>query len=69
MEKTVLFYLCCIIATVMLYNYNEQVKEDDTGWACSTNGEKRNAYTYNIHRKARKKEITRETKEWMGGYY
>jgi hypothetical protein len=26
------------------YNYNDQVNEDEMGRACSTNGDKRNAY-------------------------
>jgi hypothetical protein len=37
------------------YNYNNQVKEDEMGRACSTHGE-------NFIGKARRKEPTRKTK-------
>jgi hypothetical protein len=34
----------CITCTFSKYNDNDHVKEDKMGRACSTNGEKRNAY-------------------------
>jgi hypothetical protein len=33
------------LALFAKYNLNHEVKEDEMGRACSTNGEKRNAYT------------------------
>jgi hypothetical protein len=44
------------------YNYNDQVKENDMGRACSTNGENRNAYMLLV-RKVEK--TTRKTKMYM----
>jgi hypothetical protein len=44
-----------------MYNYNDQVKEDEMGRACSTNGKKRKAYRIFVGGKARRKETTRKT--------
>jgi hypothetical protein len=38
------------------------IKEDEMGRACSTNGEKRNAYRIDSGGTARRKETTRNTK-------
>jgi hypothetical protein len=50
------------------FDSNYQVKENEMGRACNTNGEKRNIYIENICAKARRKETTRKTKKWMGGF-
>jgi hypothetical protein len=53
-------------AVLIKYNYNDQVKENEMGRACSTNREKRNAYSHWILvRKARRKEATRKTKTYV----
>jgi hypothetical protein len=44
---------------------SDQVKEDEMGGACGTNGEEEHAYF--IGRRARRKETTRETKTLVGG--
>jgi hypothetical protein len=39
--------------------YNDQVKEDEMGRACSTNGEKRNAYRILVGKQEGKKPLGR----------
>jgi hypothetical protein len=41
------------------YSWNDQVKEDETDRACSTNGDKRNAYRF--WWESQKEETTRKT--------
>jgi hypothetical protein len=43
-----------------MYNYNDQVKDDEMGEACSTLG-REEEYIQDFVRKARRKEITRKT--------
>jgi hypothetical protein len=42
MERNESSFITCTLAR---YNYSDHVKEDEMGRACSTHGEKRNAYT------------------------
>jgi hypothetical protein len=58
------FFGFLILYTVRLfskYNYNDQVKEDEMGRACSTNGGE-DACIYDIGGKSRRKETTGKTK-------
>jgi hypothetical protein len=52
-----------------MYNYNDQVKEDEMGRACSMNGEKRNAYTRTrilVGKSERKRRIGSPGRKWVG---
>jgi hypothetical protein len=46
---------------VAKYNYNDEVKNDEMGRICSTNGDEEGRIQY-IGGKARRKETTRKTK-------
>jgi hypothetical protein len=46
------------------YNYNGQVKEDEMGEACSTNGEKRNAYRILVGKPEGKRPLRRPRRRW-----
>jgi hypothetical protein len=45
-------------------SYNEQVKEDEMGRACSTHGEKRNAYRILVGKPEEKRPIGRSRHRW-----
>jgi hypothetical protein len=45
--------------------HNDQVKEDEIGGACSTNGEKRNAYKVLAGKPERKKPLGRPRRRWV----
>jgi hypothetical protein len=47
-------------------SYNEQVKEDEMGKACSTNGEKRNAYRILVGKPEEKRALGRPRHRWEG---
>jgi hypothetical protein len=42
---------------LQVYNYNDQVKKDEMGGACSTNGEKKNAYGILVGKPERKRPL------------
>jgi hypothetical protein len=46
------------------YNSNFQVKEDEMGRACSTNGEKRNAYRILVGKPEGKRPLERPRRRW-----
>jgi hypothetical protein len=46
------------------YNYNNQVKEDTMGRACSTHGEMRNAYRILVEEPEGKKPLGRHKRGW-----
>jgi hypothetical protein len=46
------------------YNYHYQVKEDDMGKACSTNGEKRNAYRILVGKPEGKRPLGSPRRRW-----
>jgi hypothetical protein len=46
------------------YNYNYQVKEDEMGGTCSTNGEKMNSYWILVGKPEEKKPIGRPRRRW-----
>jgi hypothetical protein len=43
-----------------------QVKENETGGACSTNGEKRNAYRISVGKPEGKRPLGRPRRRWVG---
>jgi hypothetical protein len=43
----------------------DQVKEDEMGRACSTNGEKRNAYRILVGKPERKRQMGRPRRRWV----
>jgi hypothetical protein len=47
------------------YNYNNEVEEDERSEACSTNGQKRNAYRSLVGKPERKKPIGRPRHWWV----
>jgi hypothetical protein len=47
------------------YNYNDRVKDDEMGRACSTNGEKRNAYRILVGRAEGKRPLGRPRHRWV----
>jgi hypothetical protein len=47
------------------YNQNDQVKEDEMGRACSTNGEKRNAYKILVGNPEGKRPPGRPRRRWV----
>jgi hypothetical protein len=46
------------------YNYDDQVKEDEMGRACSTNGEKRNACRISVGKPEGKSPLRRPKRRW-----
>jgi hypothetical protein len=44
---------------------NDQVKEDEMGRACSTNGKKRNAYRILVGKPEEKRPLGRQTRRWV----
>jgi hypothetical protein len=44
---------------------NDQVKEDETGGACSTNGVKRNAYRLFVEKPEGKRPLRRPRRRWV----
>jgi hypothetical protein len=53
-----------ITCTFAKYNYNYQVKEDEMGGACSTNGEKSNAYRILVGKPEGKRPLGRSRRRW-----
>jgi hypothetical protein len=47
------------------YNYNDQVKEDEMGRACSKNGEKRNLYRLLVGKSEGKRPLGRSKGRWV----
>jgi hypothetical protein len=47
------------------YNQNAQVKEDEMGMACSTNGEKRNAFKILVGKPEGKRSLRRPRRRWV----
>jgi hypothetical protein len=47
------------------YEYNDQVKENEMGRACSTNGEKRNAYRILVGKREGKRPLGRPRRRWV----
>jgi hypothetical protein len=50
-------YVTC---TLRQYNQNDQLKEDEMGRACSTNGPKKNAYRVLVGKRDGKKPLARQ---------
>jgi hypothetical protein len=50
---------------VLLYNSNNQVKKDEIGGECSTNGEKRNAYRTLVGKPEGKRPQGRPRRRWV----
>jgi hypothetical protein len=46
-------------------SWNEQVKEDEMGRACTTNGEKRNAYGILVGKPEGKRPLVRPRRRWV----
>jgi hypothetical protein len=46
-------------------NYNDQVKEDEMGRECSTNGEKRNAYRILVGKPEGKRPLGTSRRRWV----
>jgi hypothetical protein len=53
------------IHTFVKYNYNDEVKEDEIGRACSTNREKRNAYRILMGKPDGKRPLGRLKHRWV----
>jgi hypothetical protein len=47
-----------------MYNYNDQVKEDNMGRACSMHGEKKNEYRILVGKPEGKKPLGRPRLRW-----
>jgi hypothetical protein len=47
------------------YNYNDQVKEDEIGRTCSTNGKKMNAYRILVENPEGKRPLGRPRRRWV----
>jgi hypothetical protein len=47
------------------YNSNDKVKEDEMGRACSTNGEKRDAYMILVGKPEGKRPLKRPRRRWV----
>jgi hypothetical protein len=45
--------------------YNSQVVEDEMGWACSTNGGKKNAYRLLVGKREGKRPLGRPIRRWV----
>jgi hypothetical protein len=50
------------------YNQIDQVEEDEIGGACSTNGEKRNAYRLSVRKPEGKRPLGRLKHRWVDGW-
>jgi hypothetical protein len=50
---------------VFVYVMNDNVKEDEMGRACSTNGEKRNGYMLLVGKPEGKRPLGRSRRRWM----
>jgi hypothetical protein len=48
-----------------IYTYNDQVKEDEMGRTCSTNGEKQNAYRLLVGKPEKKRPLGRPKHKWV----
>jgi hypothetical protein len=59
---TIFLYYRVLLAK---HNYNDQVKEDEMGRACSTNGEKRNAYSILVGKPEEKRPLERLRRWWV----
>jgi hypothetical protein len=47
------------------YDENDQVKDDDMGRTCSTNGERRNAYRILVGKPQGKRQLGRARRRWV----
>jgi hypothetical protein len=47
------------------YNLNDEVKEDEMGRACSTNGAKRKAYRISVGKPEGKRPLGRPKRRWV----
>jgi hypothetical protein len=47
------------------YNYDDQVKKDEIGRACRTNGKKRNAYRILVGKPEGKRPLERPRRRWV----
>jgi hypothetical protein len=47
------------------YTYNDQIKKDEMGRACSTNGAKRNAYRVLVGKPEGKRPLERPRRRWV----
>jgi hypothetical protein len=45
---------------------HDQVKDDEIGWSCSTNGEKRNAYRMLMGKPEGKRPLGGPRRRWVG---
>jgi hypothetical protein len=60
--------LISIICTIVLFakhNSNDHVNEDEMGRACSTNGEKKNAYRILVGKPEGKRPLGRPRRRWV----
>jgi hypothetical protein len=48
-----------------MYNYNDQVKKDEIGQICTTNGENTNAYRIPVGKPERKRPLGRPGHKWV----
>jgi hypothetical protein len=55
-----------IFNILLMYGlFNDKVKEDEMGSACSTNGTKRNAYTILVRKPERRRPLGRPRHRWV----
>jgi hypothetical protein len=54
-----------VILLFAKYNYNNQVENDEIGWECSTNGEKRNVYRLLIGKPEGRRPLGRPRLRWL----
>jgi hypothetical protein len=56
-------FITCILA-----KQNDQVKKDEMGRVCTTNGEKRNAYRILVRKPEEKRPLGRPRCRWVGNF-